>query len=309
MLSPVLWSNDGRDSRGEVLRFSGSRRVAEGFSHVLGSRVVLLANLLVIALLRLLEQTEESLEQMTESGIPGLAHSVVGNDKGLSDNFGHSVEPLVGEETHKYSPGETGQRGDDGDGPLGAFQAARNDMEGTRANEDDQHLETNHEDVNEDEELVAVNALENVELVVQTSVVKLVEDLYPDEGVENDGIELERLFLNVLVVSKDGRSGEVQNEGDDKLEDGLPDDHLPHVGGDEGGLLALGRAVENLLSRGIDSKGESSKGIHDEIDPEELDRLEHGNHVRMIDSGDEGKKHSGNVDCELELEEWLLVHS
>lgn len=61
-----------------------------------------------------------------------------------------------------------------------------------------------------------MDALENVEPVVETAVVELVEDLHPDEGVEDDGVEFEaaRWVGGYVVVVEDGGAGKVQEEAD-----------------------------------------------------------------------------------------------
>lgn len=74
-----------------------------------------------------------------------------------------------------------------------------------------------------------MDADEDVELVVETTAVELVEDLHPDEHVEDYGIELELLRGDGGVVAEDGVASEVENQDDDDLEDGLADDHLPHL--------------------------------------------------------------------------------
>lgn len=91
-------------------------------------------------------------------------------------------------------------------------------------------MQTDHDGVDEDEEQVAVDADKHVELVVETTAVELVEDLHPDEHVEDDGIELELFGRDGGVVAEDGVAGKVENQDDDDLEDGLADDHLPHLG-------------------------------------------------------------------------------
>lgn len=74
-----------------------------------------------------------------------------------------------------------------------------------------------------------MNADKHVELVVETTAVELVEDLHPDEHVEDDGVELEFLRGDGGVVAEDRVASEVENQDDDDLEDGLADDHLPHL--------------------------------------------------------------------------------
>ena len=90
-------------------------------------------------------------------------------------------------------------------------------------------MKTDHDAVDDDEEQVAVDTHENVELVVKTATVEFVEDLHPDEHVEDDGVELQFFGFDGCVVAEDGTTGEVEDENDDELEDGLTDDHFPHL--------------------------------------------------------------------------------
>lgn len=48
-----------------------------------------------------------------------------------------------------------------------------------------------------------------------------------------------------------------------------------HVGGDQGLILSLGRAVQDLLGRRVSGQSQSGEGIHNQINPEKLNRLEH----------------------------------
>jgi len=62
------------------------------------------------------------------------------------------------------------------------------------ADEDDHNLQCDNKYDDTDEEKVAEDPLEHVEFVIETSVVENIEDLHPDEAVENDSIK-----LNLLV--------------------------------------------------------------------------------------------------------------
>lgn len=92
-----------------------------------------------------------------------------------------------------------------------------------------------------------MHGLEDVEVIVQTAVVVLVEYLHPDERVEDNGGEhLLRLFLPE-VSADDFVSGKVEHEGYGELVDGLAQDHLPHCYREERGFLWRGFAVEDFL--------------------------------------------------------------
>lgn len=78
-------------------------------------------------------------------------------------------------------------------------------------------------------------------------------------------------------------------------------DLLPHGGGDEGLVTALGRTVEDLVGRWVGGEGESREGVHDEVHPEELHGAEHGLHLVVVYDGDEGEDHGSDVDGDLKL--------
>ena len=74
-----------------------------------------------------------------------------------------------------------------------------------------------------------MDTFEDVELVIETTIVEFVEDLHPDESVEDHSVEL---FLT-CAGSKDFIACKVEHECDDELVDRLACDHLPHVDGNE----------------------------------------------------------------------------
>ena len=76
------------------------------------------------------------------------------------------------------------------------------DLESGTADENDHYLTTDHDGVDADEEVVLENAFEDIEFVVQTAVVEFIEDLHPDEGVEDYGIQLlaENAIVGVEIV-------------------------------------------------------------------------------------------------------------
>lgn len=158
------------------------------------------------------------------------------------------------------------------------------DAKCSTTNEDDCYLSTNHNAVDTNEEEVALQTLEDIEFVVQTTVVELVEDLHPDKGVEDHGVKLEFLDWVGGVISKDLFTGEVQDEYYHELEDGLADDHFPHVHGNERDFLAFRLAVKNFGGWGVGGEGKGSKGVHDEVHPKKLDSCEDGVHVWVGDS-------------------------
>ena len=75
------------------------------------------------------------------------------------------------------------------------------DAESLTSNKNDHDLTTDHDAVDPDEPKVAVDALEDIEFVVETSVVELVEDLHPNESVENHGGQLLDLIGVASIVT------------------------------------------------------------------------------------------------------------
>ena len=53
------------------------------------------------------------------------------------------------------------------------------------ADEDDHDLSPNNDELDGNEEVVPVHSFEDVHFVVDASIVILVEDLHPDEGIED----------------------------------------------------------------------------------------------------------------------------
>lgn len=80
-----------------------------------------------------------------------------------------------------------------------------------------------------------------------------------------------------------------------------------YSGSDQWLVLALRGTVENLFSGRVSGKGQGCKGIHDEVDPEELNGLEDRFHVGVIDGRDKGQEDSRDVDGDLELSPLVRV--
>lgn len=178
--------------------------------------------LLIIRLLTLPKQPHEP--------TPTPRHAVISPHKRRRKETGNLCEPLIREYPNQHTPRQTKRRNKDRNRPLHTIQTIGVNVENTASDEDDSDLQTDHDGVDEDEEQVAVDADEDVELVVESAAVELVEDLHPDKHVEDDSVELELFGGDGGVVAEDGVAGEVENQDDDDLEDGLADDHLPHLG-------------------------------------------------------------------------------
>lgn len=80
-----------------------------------------------------------------------------------------------------------------------------------------------------------------------------------------------------------------------------------YVCSDERCLFALGRTVEDLFGWGIRGQRQGGKGVHDEVDPEELDGFQDRLHVWVVDGGGKGEDNSGNIDGNLELWEVSML--
>jgi hypothetical protein len=148
---------------------------------------------------------------------------------GWCNETDYRSKPLVWEKPNKHSPRQTERCDDDRNRPLSPVEAIRINVENAIANTHNSDLQANHDAVDSDEEPIALNASEDVELIVKAAAVELVEDLHPDEHVEYDGIELKFFALNIGVVAKNRIALKVQNKHNNKLENGLSDDHLPHL--------------------------------------------------------------------------------
>lgn len=144
-------------------------------------------------------------------------------------NARNSCKPRIGEVPDNDSPGNTHDTNNNRYGPLSSVNAARLDLESTTSNENDHDLQTDDESDYANKVGVAVDAFEHIEPVVESPVVEDVEDLHPDEGVEDDGVELELLVLVGEVVAENVATSEVEDEDGGELVDVLTHDLLPHL--------------------------------------------------------------------------------
>ena len=144
------------------------------------------------------------------------------------------------------------------------------------------------EDQDELEEPVVEEAGENVELTLsEFTGVDLVEDLHEDEGVEDDGEVLHLVLVSVplfgshvssweelglvsVVKSEDVLSSEEEDAKDNSLVNTLSEDVSPHHLGDDGLGSAVWWVVKDSLIGCFGGKSEGSKGVHDQVDPEDL---------------------------------------
>ena len=158
-----------------------------------------------------------------------------------------------------------------------------------------------------------MNIDKDVQFVVEAAVVVLVEDLQPDEHVEDHGAHF------IFRVGEELGACEVKNETGNHLEDGLADDHFPHCDADDGGFAGCGWAVEDLVCGRVGRERECGEGVpgeseygageigcdvinlHEQVDPEELHCRQNGAHLRVLQSGDKCNCHSSDVDSDLKL--------
>lgn len=181
---------------------------------------------------------------------------------------------------------------------------------------DDKYLTGDGDKVNSDEIPVSVQAFKDVESIVETAValqildfcqcsitrgdlLELIEELHPYVSIEDHCFQC--LLLGICRVSEDLVSREIQSQSHRQLVNGLSDNHFPHVQSDQRCRLWLRQPIENLRIRRIGGECESSKRVHDKIDPEQLNWRENRLLLVAGDGRYKCKRNSSNVDRELEL--------
>lgn len=108
---------------------------------------------------------------------------------------------FVRDHSEDDSPRKTAQGTDDADSPLRPAQ--RRHFQGRTTNKDDHDLTTDHDAIDTKKPVVLEHSFEDVEFVVKSPVVELVEYLHPHKGVEDYSVEFE-LFVGITeIVSKD----------------------------------------------------------------------------------------------------------
>jgi hypothetical protein len=222
-------------------------------------------------------------------------------NKGNTDDCNNPREPLVGEVLDTDCPWDTDRAQDNGNGPLCSVYTAGLDTKWPTANEDDQDLQTDDHEHNADEEPVAKYALKHIDLVIEASVIEDVEDLHPDEDIEDEGVELELLVGIREIVAEDVATSEVEHEDNGELVDVLTGDLLPHGRGDEGLVATLRWAVQDLVGRRIGSEGEGGERVHDQVDPKKLNGSENGLHLVVVHRCNESENDGRDIDGDLEL--------
>ena len=217
------------------------------------------------------------------------------------------------------------REGTDGCAPKVLLDGKRNGTHVPSTVLDDDDLDGKGGDGDHDEEPVVEEGGEDVELAFsQLARVDLVEQLHEHEGLEDDGVHEDlggRLLLDpgfsgvckdlisrgvegiaLLVVDvEDLATLEHEHKEGNDLENGLSNNVSPHDWVDNGVSLISGFALEDILIGGLSGKGQSSEGIHNQVDPEHLS----GRERRLSEEASTGEhdEHGDNVDGQLELKE------
>ena len=85
-------------------------------------------------------------------------------------------------------------------------------------------MTANHDECDADEEWISLDTAENIQPIIQSTTVNLIKNLQPDESVESDCLHGFR-----RPGGEDLLACEIENKGNDKLENGLTEYHFPHV--------------------------------------------------------------------------------
>lgn len=179
-------------------------------------------------------------------------HGSQNDGHSTDDSVEHEPELPVWNDAQDHSPWETAHRADQAHSPEDTGESSH--AEGGTANVYDHDLAADHNEVDAQEPVVAEHALEDIEVVVEATVVELVKDLHPDEGVEDDCGELAGAKTGVCVGEvgvEEFVAGEVEHEGYGQLVDCLAEDHFPHCHCEEGGAFGDGLSVEDLFCWGV----------------------------------------------------------
>ncbi|KAL3293011.1 calcium-translocating P-type ATPase PMCA-type [Colletotrichum asianum] len=87
----------------------------------------------------------------------GAITTVADDDEGPADELGRLLEPNVGENAYDNSPRHGHEGNNKANTPLASIETSLLDLEHTATDEDDANLQTNHQKIDEDEELVTMN--------------------------------------------------------------------------------------------------------------------------------------------------------
>mmetsp|Transcript_8941 Transcript_8941/g.29391 ORF Transcript_8941/g.29391 Transcript_8941/m.29391 type:complete len:654 (-) Transcript_8941:1542-3503(-) len=113
------------------------------------------------------------------------------------------------------------------------------------------------------------------------------------------------ILAREIVADAEVGQGVDEEKDDDELVDALDDDVLPHLGRDERLVAAVGLLAKEAVVGILRGERERRHGVHDEVDPQELQDIERGpGAVREAadDGGHEGDSERDEVDGDLELQ-------
>ena len=72
------------------------------------------------------------------------------------------------------------------------------DRKGSPSNKDNHDLPSDNDKLNADEKVIPKHTFEDVQLIVKTPIVVLIEDLHPNKGVKNHSLELVLFSLRLV---------------------------------------------------------------------------------------------------------------
>lgn len=112
---------------------------------------------------------------------------------------------VVGDTANQNSDWEREQSEDDGIGPLNSCDWFCGESCAAKLNDD--NLPSNDDELDTDKEFIALDALEDIKVVIQSPIVVLIEDLHPYECVEY--CRLQPVAVIIRSVTKYLFTGEV----------------------------------------------------------------------------------------------------
>ena len=155
---------------------------------------------------------------------------------------------------------------------------------------------------------VRVNVLKYVLFPVYLTSIELVENLHEHERVKYHRIVFGRwgkiivTCVTRIVKAKEPRAREQEDIEYYELICRMPENEQPHSTGYQGFLAPVGFPLQELVGGRFGGESKTSKSIHDEINPEELDGTE--GRVPNTEWPDENQSDGNNVYRQLELEEF-----
>mmetsp|Transcript_8943 Transcript_8943/g.20555 ORF Transcript_8943/g.20555 Transcript_8943/m.20555 type:complete len:277 (+) Transcript_8943:730-1560(+) len=195
----------------------------------------------------------------------------------------------------------------------------------------DNDLKNEGDDENDKEVVVVEEAREDVDFVVDLAAVDFVEELEEYKNIEDDSEVLSRQELVVAGIQflnrgvavsarlhvarataldiKHGVALPHQHAENDELVQGMENHVAEHGLGEQRAVATVGLAVQQRVGGALRGERKGSKRVHDEVHPQELDRLEW--RVTEHTGAEEGNHDCNQVDGELELQELadVVIHA